>query len=88
MTLMEERMQDLLQEMAEAIAGKYNTPSEGTHDEARRMLLMVTAWMKDRGADYKWCAINIESGMKAKPFRCPIKREGCTKNCGDYGCGN
>ena len=29
---------ELLQEMAEAIAGKYHTPSEGTYDEARRIL--------------------------------------------------
>lgn len=29
---------ELLQEMAEAIAGKYHTPSEGTYDEAKRIL--------------------------------------------------
>ena len=79
---------ELLQEMAEAIAGKYHTPSEGTHDEARRMLLMVTDWMKHQGPDHKRVASRMEIDMKAKPFRCPIKREGCTKNCGDYGCGN
>lgn len=79
---------ELLQEMAEAIAGKYHTPSEGTYDEARRMLLMVTDWMKHQSPAHRVAARRMETDMSAKPFRCPIKRDGCAKNCGDYGCGN
>jgi hypothetical protein len=30
----------------------------------------------------------IELVKKADGFKCPINYEGCTKNCGSYGCGN
>lgn len=71
---------ELLEEMAEAIAGKYHTPSEGTHDDARRMLLIVTDWMKHQGPDHKRVAAQIESDMKAKPIRSLMKRE---DDCGN-----
>lgn len=39
-------MRDLLQQIAEKIAGPYHTPSEGAYDQARDMVLMVTEWLK------------------------------------------
>jgi len=37
--------------------------------------IKIVAWRAaDKGGGYGWS--------------CPINKKGCTKNCGDYGCGN
>ncbi len=40
-------MKDLLQEIAEKIAGKYHTPSEGTYDQAREIFKLVAEALRD-----------------------------------------
>jgi len=83
-------VKDLLQEIAEKIAGKYATPSEGSHDKAYDIMRIVTDWLRDQpGKSEKVVASKFDAVLSnTKPWQCPIKRLGCGRNCGNYGCGN
>ena len=41
----------------------------------------------DKWDEFVQHVINLQV-KKEIPFVCPIGHEGCTKNCGNYGCGN
>lgn len=83
-------MRDILQEIAEKVAGKYATPSEASHDKAYEIMRMVTDWLKEQpGKPEQTVAKKFAATLSnTKPWRCPIKRVGCGRNCGNYGCGN
>jgi len=82
-------MKDLLQEIAEKIAGPYQTPSEGTHDQAHNMMRMVTAWlMTDPVAGGREVARQMREQLRPSKWKCPLNQPDCKRNCGNYGCGN
>jgi hypothetical protein len=34
------------------------------------------------------CWVHLPESPRGSDWKCPINFPGCTKNCGDYGCGN